>query len=548
MNVNIGQTLAERARELGDKTALVEAATGKTLSFAELNGRADALAWILQNHGVKAGERVMLMVRPSADFICLSFALFKLGAPVILIDPGMGYKNLRRCIAGVRPQVLIGIPAAHLFRLVFPAPFRTVRRSFCCGSFLGFTLGLFGPDICRQAGVTSPPFAAYPAKTDELAAIIFTTGSTGPPKGVRYEHGVFHAQMRLIRDYYHIGPGQVDQPGFPLFALFATALGAKAIIPDMDPTRPAKVDPRKFVGSLQSQQVTYSFGSPAIWNVVSRYCHRQGIVLGHLQQVLMAGAPIAGDLVAQMQAVLPPGARIHTPYGATESLPVASIEGKEIIEQTWPLSRRGKGICVGRPLPGMEIRVISCADVPIPFWDEAMCQPVRAIGEIVVRGDVVTRAYENNEPENRLAKIKDGDTFWHRMGDLGYMDEQGRLWFCGRRAHRVETETGTLFTICCEAIVNEYPDVARSALVGIDDPAHAGRQRPVLIVEPVKGKEIIPDTLLAEVRRLAAASPLTASIDFFLIHPDFPVDIRHNAKIFREQLSEWAQQQLGGQP
>jgi acyl-CoA synthetase (AMP-forming)/AMP-acid ligase II len=546
MNVNIGQTLAERAQELGGKTALVEAATGKTLSFAELNGRSDALAWFLQKHGVEAGRRVMLMVRPSADFICLSFALFKLGAPVILIDPGMGYKNLRRCIAGVRPQVLIGIPAAHLFRLAFPAPFRTVRRSFCCGSFWGLSLGLFGPDPCRQAGVVSPPFPAYPARADEPAAIIFTTGSTGPPKGVRYEHGVFHAQMRLIRDYYQIGPGQVDQPGFPLFALFATALGAKAVIPDMDPTRPAKVDPRNFVDSLQSQQVTYSFGSPAIWNVVSRYCREQGIVLAHLQQVLMAGAPISGDLVARMRAILPPGARIHTPYGATESLPVASIEGQEIIEQTWPLSRQGKGICVGRALPGMEIRVIGCADVAIPLWDEALCLPVGSIGEIVVRGDVVTRAYENNEPENRLAKIKDGSTFWHRMGDLGYLDEQGRLWFCGRRAHRVETEGGVLYSICCEAIVNEHPDVARSALVGIADPKHGQWRRPVMIIEPVKGKEIVQDTLLAETRALAAANPLTSSIRLFLIHPDFPVDIRHNAKIFREQLSDWAQQELSG--
>ena len=547
MNVNIGQTLAERALELGDCTALVEAATGRTLSFAELNGRADALAWFLQKHGVKTGERVMLMVRPSADFICLSFALFKLGAPVILIDPGMGYKNLRRCIAGVRPQVLIGIPAAHLFRLAFPTPFRTVRRSFCCGSFLGLSLGLFGPNLCRQAKNTSAPFPAYPAKADELAAIIFTTGSTGPPKGVRYDHGVFHAQMRLIRDYYGIGPGQIDQPGFPLFALFATALGAMAVIPDMDPSRPARVDPRKFVGSLQKQRVTYSFGSPAIWNVVSRYCHEQGIVLDHLQQVLMAGAPIGGDLVARMQAILPSGARIHTPYGATESLPVASIEGKEIMEQTWPLSRQGKGICVGRALPGMEIRVIACADVPVPLWDEALCLPTGAIGEIVVRGDVVTRAYENNEPENSLAKIKDGDSFWHRMGDLGYLDGQRRLWFCGRRAHRVETKGGTLFTICCEAIVNEHPDVARSALVGIADGANSQWQQPVMIIEPLKTGLIVKEKLLTEVQALAAASSVTAGIRFFLIHPDFPVDIRHNAKIFREQLAVWAQSRLQGQ-
>ncbi len=542
MNVNIGQRLSERARDQAGEIGLVEAATGRVMSFQELNGRADALAFSLQAKGVKPGERVMLMVRPSADFICLTFALFKLGAVVILIDPGMGYRNLLRCIAGVQPQVFIGIPVAHLFRLLFRAPFRSVRVSFCCGS----SWGLLGPDICQVAGIASQPFPVYPARADELAAIIFTTGSTGPPKGVRYEHGVFNAQLRLIRDYYQIGPGQIDQPGFPLFALFATALGARAIIPDMDPTRPARVDPRKFVSSLQEQQVTYSFGSPAIWNVVSRYCQDQGIVLESLQQVLMAGAPIPGDLIARMQAILPPGARIHTPYGATESLPIVSIEGKEIVESTWPLSRQGHGICVGRPLPGIEVRIIAFSDGPVPLWDEGLCLPPGQIGEIVVSGDVVTRAYENNEQENRLAKIKDQTSFWHRMGDLGYLDAQGRLWFCGRRAHRVETGAGVLFTIPCEAIINEHPDVARSALVGILDPVHPGWQLPVMIVEPVRMRTINGERLLTEVRELAAASPLTASIHHFLSHPDFPVDIRHNAKIFREKLSNWARKQLQG--
>jgi acyl-CoA synthetase (AMP-forming)/AMP-acid ligase II len=539
VNVNIGQALAERAHDQAGEIGLLEAKTGRAMTFEELNGRADGLAWYLQKKGVKAGERVMLMVRPSADFICLTFALFKLGAPVILIDPGMGYRNLRRCIAGVQPQVFIGIPAAHLFRLLFPAPFHSVRLSLCCG----FSLGLLGPDICARAGLSSQPFPVYPARADELAAIIFTTGSTGPPKGVRYEHGVFNAQLRLIRDYYQIGPGQIDQPGFPLFALFTTALGARAVIPDMDPTRPARVDPRKFVRSLQEQQVTYSFGSPAIWNVVSRYCIENGIVLENLQQVLMAGAPISGNLIARMQGILPVGARIHTPYGATESLPIVSMEGREIVESTWPLSRKGHGICVGRPLPGIEIRVIAVSDGPVPHWDDALCLPEGHIGEIVVRGDVVTKGYENNTDENRLAKIMDKGSFWHRMGDLGYLDSQGRLWFCGRRAHRVITKDGTLFTIPCEAIINEHPDVARSALVGIPDPLHPGFQHPVMIVEPVKMRKIKRERLLAEVRELAAASALTESIQLFLTHPDFPVDIRHNAKIFREKLSDWAQKQ-----
>ncbi len=542
--MNIGQSLAERAREQPGDIGLIETATGRALSFEELNGRADGLAFYLQQKGIKPGQRVMLMVRPSADFICLSFALFKMGAVVILIDPGMGYRNLLRCIAGVQPQVFIGIPLAHLFRLLCRTPFRSVKHAFCCGS----SWGLLGPDICQEAGIATRSFPVYPAQADELAAIIFTTGSTGPPKGVRYEHGVFNAQLRLIRDYYQIGPGQIDQPGFPLFALFAIALGARAVIPDMDATRPAHVDPRKFVRSLQEQKVTYSFGSPAIWQVVSRYCLEQGIILDHLQQVLMAGAPIPGDLIARLQAVLPAEARIHTPYGATESLPIVSMEGKEIVESTWPLSRKGHGFCVGRALPGMEIRVIALSDAPVALWHEALCLPVGEIGEIVVRGDVVTRAYDNNEQENRLAKIIDKGSFWHRLGDLGYLDDQGRLWFCGRRAHRVKTATGTLYTIPCEAIINEHPEVLRSALVGISDPHHPGWQQPVMIVEPVKPRQITNARLLAEVRALAAASSLTRSIQLFLIHPDFPVDIRHNAKIFREQLRDWAQHKLKRRP
>ncbi len=558
MEVNIGAALRERAEELGDAIALVEAATGKTLSFRELNRRADAFAWSLQQKGVRPGERVMLMVRPSADFIGLSFALFKLGAVVLLIDPGMGYANLRRCIAGVKPLVFIGIPKACLFRLLFPSSFASVRTSLCCG----FSAGLFGPDFCRQAEKISPPFPVYPARPDDLAAIIFTTGSTGPPKGVRYGHGVFHAQLRLIRDFYQIGPGQTDQPGFPLFALFATALGAKAVIPDMDPTRPARVDPRKFVASLQHHKVSYSFASPAVWQVVSRYCQEQGIVLHHLQQVLMAGAPISGDLVARMQSVLSPQAQIHTPYGATEALPVASLEGREIVGETWPQSRKGKGICVGRPLPGMEVRIIAYSDEPISVWDDKLCLPPGHIGEIVARGPVVTSSYENNEPEDQMARIfmsnddknaaQPGSDhistpgFWRRMGDLGYLDGSGRLWFCGRRAHRVETVHGLLFTIPCEAISNEHPSVARSALVGIADPSHAGKKLPVLIIEPVRETAVSPEKLLAEVRALAAASPLTVAIRHFLIHPDFPVDIRHNAKIFREKLSVWAEKKLRG--
>ena len=542
MSLNIAETLAAVAAGQGSETGLVESATGKSLTFSELQGRSDAYAHLLRQQGITPGDRVMLMVKPSADFICLTFALFKVGAPVILIDPGMGYKNLLRCIEGVKPKGFIGIPKAHLFRILFRKPFQTVTHTFCCG----FSWGLFGPDISKAGNIDQGSYPVHEAQTDDLAAIIFTTGSTGPPKGVRYEHSVFHAQLRLIRDYYEIGPGQVDQPAFPLFALFSTALGAKAVIPDMDPTRPANVNPRRFVGSIARYGVTYSFGSPALWNVIAGHCQPQDPALKTLRKVLMAGAPVSGKLISRMQAVLSPEATIHTPYGATESLPVVSIEGREVVGQTWEHTKKGKGTCVGRPLPGISIAIIPINEQSIEKLDHECFLPCYEIGEIIVQGDVVTREYENQPQENRLAKIPDGKRFWHRMGDVGYLDEEGRLWFCGRKAHRVVTGDGrTLYTIPCEALFNEHPEVFRTALVGVAAAENKGAV-PVIIVEPVSGTKMAAGQLLEEIRAIGRRNTMTEEIQHYLIHSDFPVDIRHNAKIFREKLAEWAASELEG--
>ena len=542
MSLNIAETLAKSAEDLGEQTGLVEAASGKSLSFTELHARSDSYAHILSNKGIRAGDRVMLMVKPSADFICLTFALFKIGAPVILIDPGMGYRNLLRCIEGVRPKGFVGIPKAHLFRTIFRKPFTTVQYKLCCG----FSFGLFGPDISQAANTDHGPYPVYKAQDADLAAIIFTTGSTGPPKGVRYEHAVFHAQLRLIRDYYQIGPGQVDQPAFPLFALFSTALGAKAVIPDMDPTRPARVDPARFVSSIEKYGVTYSFASPALWNVIAGYCKPRDNSLQTLNKVLMAGAPVSGGLISRMQMILSPDAAIHTPYGATESLPIVSIEGREIVEKTWDLTRIGRGTCVGRALPGIEIAILPINDQGIETLDRSTFLSCREIGEIIVRGDVVTRAYENQPRENKLAKITDGNSFWHRMGDVGYLDEEGRLWFCGRKAHRVVTRAGkTFFSIPCEALFNEHPEVFRSALVAVSSQGNKNVV-PAIIVEPEKKSKIPASELIAEIKLLGKQNPLTSEIKHYLIHPDFPVDIRHNAKIFREKLAVWASSELEG--
>jgi len=542
MSHNIAETLPRIAKIHPDRIGLIcwNGGAYRSWTFSELDHIADSFAYTLKDLRVNKGDRVMLMVRPSVEFITLTFALFKIGAVIILIDPGMGYKNLLKCISSVRPEVFIGIPRAHLFRLAFPGPFKTVRTSVCVGP----SLLLFGQSLsvesAQKSQIYGAPFQAAFMHPDDLAAILFTTGSTGPPKGVRYEHATFQAQLNLIRNYYAIGPDDIDQPAFPLFALFSTGLGACSVIPKMNPAKPAQVDPAKFVRTIKRYNVTYSFGSPAIWNVVSRYCHEHGITLPTVKKILMAGAPVPGELLQRTLAVLSPDAEIHTPYGATESLPIASITAKEILVETWDKTRKGQGVCVGRMLPGIEIRIMKIADGPIEKWFDSLQLLPYEIGEIIVRGPVVTSGYDNNEMENRLAKIRDNNGFWHRMGDLGYFDDNSRLWFCGRKGHRVITPSTTLFTVCCEAIFNEHPEVFRSALVGVGP---RGGQVPVLIVE-MHEKKLYRQSLLSDLRQLALQNAMTRTIEHFLVHPGFPVDIRHNAKIFREKLSLWAADKL----
>ncbi len=542
MNHNIGQKLPDIATQFPDRTGLICKVGGgyKSWTFREMDDTADWFAHRLTRLGVKKGDRVMLMVKPSIEFITLTFTLFKMGAVIILIDPGMGYKNLLKCIGQVKPAVFIGIPKAHLFKRIFSKPFKSVRLSVCIGP----SFGLFGislrADMANRSSSYGTPFPTAEMDIDDLAAILFTTGSTGPPKGVRYEHGVFQAQLRLIKEYYGIGPQDTDQPAFPLFILFSTALGACSVIPEMNPAKPALVDPVRFIKTITDNQVTYSFGSPAIWNVVSRYCQQNHIMLPSLKKILMAGAPVPGELLERTLAVLSPDAEIHTPYGATESLPIASITATEVLSETWQRTRRGEGVCVGKPLPHITLRIIRISDDPIPIWDEDLLQEDNTIGEIIVKGPVVTRTYDNNDRENELAKIADNTGFWHRMGDVGYFDEKGRLWFCGRKGHRVITGTGTMYTVCCEALFNEHPAVFRAALVGV---GQAGNKIPVILVE-LHNTGVDEKSLLADLEKIAEEQPLTSGIKHFLIHRGVPVDIRHNAKIFREKLALYAEERL----
>ena len=540
--INVAAYLPEMARQVPDRPAIAwvtgRSDTGAVAyahwTFRQLNEETDRFAHGLEEAGVTRGMRTILMVRPCPEFFALVFALFKVGAVVVLIDPGMGRRRMVECLGDVTAEAFIGIPLAQVLRTLHPAAFRSVRIRVTVGRrwFWG------GMRLSDVRAMSSRPYEMAPTRRDDPAAIIFTTGSTGPPKGVLYQHGMFDAQVRILRDHLGIAPGEIDLPTFPLFALFDPALGMTAVIPEMDPTRPAWVDPEKIIGAIRDWKVTNMFGSPALLDRVGRYGQANGVKLPTLRRVVSAGAPASPAVLERFAAMLDGDAEIHTPYGATESLPVASIGSREILAETRHETQCGGGTCVGRPMPGVEVRIIEITEQPIERWSEQLVSPPGQIGEIVVKGPMVSPEYCTDAAATGMAKIPDGDAVWHRMGDVGRFDGRGRLWFCGRKAHRVVTEQGTLFTIPCEAIFNRHPTVFRSALVGVGE---RPRQRPVLCVELEAGhKNADQAKLTQELLRIGQENELTRSIGTVLFHPGFPVDIRHNAKIFREKLAVWA--------
>lgn len=548
--VNIAHRLRRMVRRHPHKRAVVfpagwDGSNGRVaythLTFVQLDRESDYLAHGLESIGILKGTRTILMAPPSLEFFCLVFALFKIGAIPVIVDPGMGMKRMVECLEESRPEAFIGIAKAHLLRFLFPAKFRTVNKWVSIGHRL---FGL-AHSLDRLRDVSWEPHPLAQTRPEDVAAILFTTGSTGPAKGVIYTHGIFDAQVERIQEHFQFQEDDIDLPTFPLFSLFDPALGMTAIIPDMDPTRPAEADPEKIIESIFDHGVTNMFASPALLRRLGEYGEAANQKLPTLRRVISAGAPVSPSALDMFAAMLPETARIFTPYGATEAMPVLCADHVEILSETRKFSEKGYGMCVGRPVGDMEVRIIRITDAAIEIWSDQLMVPDGEIGEITVRGSVVTQRYFERPHDDHLSKIQDGAALWHRMGDLGWRDNKGRVWFCGRKSHRVVTENGTLFSVPCEAIFNNHAYVYRSALVGLGDPP---RQKPVICIELRNGgRGMDREEVKKELLNMASQNAMTEDIRTVFFHDGFPVDIRHNAKIFRERLRDWAEAQAKAQ-
>lgn len=524
----VAETFLETAKRLGPAPAVVRGS--ETTSFSQLAEDVERLAGGFARAGLKPGDRAALLVPPSRDLYALVFALYRAGVVPVIVDPGLGLGAVGRCLAETEPVAFIGTPKAHLGRWLGRwAP--TAKVSIVADGKLP---GLWNTRELRRMGTTP---SGSDARPDDMAAILFTSGSTGPAKGVVYTHGMFAAQVETLRELFDIKAGEVSVPTFPLFGLFDAALGVTSVIPRMDFTKPASADPMELVRLLQKHRAQQLFASPALLDKLGRFGERYGIALPDLKRVMSAGAPVPAKTVARVTKMLAPGVQVYTPYGATEALPVALIGSDEILHGTAAACADGKGTCVGRPVPGLDVALIAVSDAPLAAWDESLRLPAGVVGEVTVQGPVVSPRYWKRPEADAAAKVGGR----HRMGDLGRFDGDGRLWFLGRKSQRVRASHGDLPTEAVEGVFNALPAVRRSALVGVGP---AGAQTPVLCVEREPGAPIGEESLRRQLLELAQRREHTRAVRAVLFHPAFPVDARHNAKIYREKLAVWAAGEL----
>ena len=489
---NISELLSQQATRYPDKPCLIQAVDKKNYRQVSYRQFADRIEQAVTGLGsLPAGTITVLALPFGVDYCALVFALFRLGAVPMFIDPRMGLVNLRRCLRAIQPQAVIGSFFAQT--IVQMVAGKRIAQKFSVAD--------------RFAEKNNTEIAT---RQQELAAITFTSGSTGSPKAVCYSHQIFYAQTDALAKMFAIDPESYDLATFPLFALFGPLLGRTTVLPYMDMTRPAQAKAHYLYQAINKFAVRTMFCSPAVLDNLASYGQQQRINLSTIQQILCAGAPVNPRIIKAISPLLSKDAQVMTPYGATEVLPVAVATSKTLLV-TSELTAQGRGICVGQPLAAVDLRVIEQQD--------------DGIGEIIVAAPWLT-SYYDDQANARSKMVIDGKTF-HRMGDVGYLDDQGQLWYCGRKSQQLSGNGKKLSTICYEGIFNNHPAVKRSALIGFDE-----QSRIIVCVERLDNTA--KKKLCAELQQLARKFSLP--VIRFIVVRKLPVDKRHNAKIQREVL------------
>lgn len=493
----------------------------ETLTFREFWER---IYWTQQAYraaGMTPGQRVLVMITPGQEFAINVFALFAQGAIPVFIDPGMGLEPMLQCIETAAPSALIGIPKIHHLRLMKKKYFSSIEVALVVeGVALGATslCQLVQKEQVKHRQQINPAgvedFHRWSVdRGEETAAILFTSGGTGPAKGVQYTHRMFLEQALALKKMFAITAFDRDYPCFPLFGLFSMVMGATVYMPKESLLRPAQVDAKSLTKSLLKHRISFSTGSPALWEQVAEYAKRKKISFPQLRAIVMFGAPVGRELHQKLLAILPHG-DTFTPYGATECLPVSCISGREILCETSFQTLKGAGTCVGHPVGTAQVQIRSFGD------------PV--VGDIWVKSPTRSPAYLGLE----IPQDQEG---WYCMGDVGRLDEWGRLWFLGRKSHVLKAAGQFVFTEEFEPMANAHPAVKRSALVALSE------DEIVLVVERRDGRVDLPQRekqlFFQELQELLRKTKKYSLLKEIRLERDFPVDTRHNIKIDRQKLA-----------
>jgi acyl-coenzyme A synthetase/AMP-(fatty) acid ligase len=492
--------------------------SGRSISFGDLHNRIENIAAGMAASGINAGDRIALLVQPGVDLTAVLYGLWRRGAIAVVVDAGLGLRGIRTALRSAGPKYVIGgfkgLAAARTMGLA--AQFISVGEVP-----LKVTSTL---EQIEDLGAHSP-LPEGPAATDP-AAIAFTSGATGPAKGVLYLHGQLQAQREALAALYSITEADRLVAAFGPFALMGAALGISSVVPDMNLTAPSTLTATAMAQAVEAVDATMVFASPAALANVART--RAGVAaMPGVRLLLSTGAPVPAELLREVLTMMP-SAQAHAPYGMTEVLPVADIGLKEM-----EAAGQGNGTCVGYPVPGVTVRL------------SALDAHGNAVGPLSdapgVTGEVCVQAAHTKQRYDRLWVTEHAasrDPGWHRTGDVGHFDDDGRLWIEGRLVHVIVTAQGPVTPVGLERRAEAIPAVKRAAAVGIGP---RGAQQVVMVMETEYGTSgLAPDGLRDAVRDAVGEVPAVLTVS------DLPVDIRHNSKIDRVRLGRWAQRVLDG--